>query len=77
MKDLSIGVALAWQIAANETAIAKYQYIEKEQILIGILSIEKILIMSNLGLQLTRKDRLDLIDEFETIEKILEKSTSV
>lgn len=34
MVKLSIGALLAWQIAAGETAQAKHQYIEKEQVCI-------------------------------------------
>lgn len=36
MPALSVGVQLAWQIAANEAAHAKYQYIEIEHIFIGL-----------------------------------------
>ena len=41
MKNLSIGSALAWQIAALEAGAAHHQYIDKEHVLIGILSLEK------------------------------------
>jgi len=44
MVELSAGAHLAWQIAAGETALARQQYIEKEQIFIGICSLEKVLI---------------------------------
>jgi len=44
MVGLSAGAHLAWQIAAGETALARQQYIEKEQIFIGICSLEKVLI---------------------------------
>ena len=41
MENLSIGSSVAWQIAAVEAGAAQHQYIEKEHILIGILSLEK------------------------------------
>ena len=41
MVRLSAGADLAWVIAVSETSLAKYQYIEKEQVLIGICSLEK------------------------------------
>ncbi|HPS72145.1 MAG TPA: ATP-dependent Clp protease ATP-binding subunit [Bacteroidales bacterium] len=41
MVRLSAGANLAWVIAVSETSQAKYQYIEKEQVLIGICSLEK------------------------------------
>ncbi len=41
--NLSVGVNLVWQIAAEEAAAAKHQYIEKEHIFIGICSLEKVL----------------------------------
>jgi len=42
MSNLSIGVNLAWQIAAGEAADKQTEFIEKEHILIGIFSLEKI-----------------------------------
>jgi ATP-dependent Clp protease ATP-binding subunit ClpC len=43
MKELSVGASLAWQIAAGEAAAAKHQYIEKEHMMTGVLSLEKVL----------------------------------
>lgn len=43
MKELSVGASLAWQVAAHEAGAAKHRYIEKEHILIGICSLEKVL----------------------------------
>ncbi|MFZ3136537.1 MAG: hypothetical protein WA126_03990 [Thermodesulfovibrionales bacterium] len=37
MADLSPGAKLAWQIAAYEAGEAKYHFIEKEHLFIGIL----------------------------------------
>ena len=44
MPTLSIGANIAWQIAASEAA--RFQFIEAEQIFIGICSIEKVLMLS-------------------------------
>ena len=41
MKELPAGASLAWQIAAMEAGAAKRQYIEKEHMLIGALSLGK------------------------------------
>ena len=41
MARLSAGAYMAWVIAVSETTLAKFQYIEKEQMLIGICSLEK------------------------------------
>jgi ATP-dependent Clp protease ATP-binding subunit ClpC len=47
MKNTSIGVSIAWQIAAEEASAAKYEFIETSHILIGVLSIEKLLTARN------------------------------
>jgi ATP-dependent Clp protease ATP-binding subunit ClpA len=41
---LSAGAQLAWQFGVSETLLAKHQYIEKEQLFIGICSLEKVLV---------------------------------
>lgn len=40
MKNLSIGSSAAWQISANEAAGGNFQFIEKEHVFIGILSLD-------------------------------------
>ena len=50
MIEFSVGVNLAWQIAANEAARANCEYIEKEHLMIGLCSLEKLL-SSNTTLQ--------------------------
>ena len=72
MKDLSIGVLMAWQIAAVETAEAKHQFIEKEQILIGISSLEKSLISPEIYINIVPSDVNKLKNEHNTIEEILQ-----
>lgn len=42
MPKLSITAEIAWQMAANEAAASEYMFIGKEQLLNGILSIEKV-----------------------------------
>ena len=42
MAELSVGASLAWQIAAGEAGAARHQFIEKEHVFIGILSLEKV-----------------------------------
>ncbi|MBI4972227.1 MAG: ATP-dependent Clp protease ATP-binding subunit [Candidatus Omnitrophica bacterium] len=47
MPTLSIGANIAWQIAASEASAARFQFIEAEQIFIGVCSIEKVLMLSS------------------------------
>ena len=72
MKDLSIGAVLAWQIAATETALSKHQYIEDEQILIGICSFEKIFMSSTIQFKIPRSDLTVLKVEYDSINKIFQ-----
>ncbi|MCL6450280.1 MAG: ATP-dependent Clp protease ATP-binding subunit [Acetobacteraceae bacterium] len=58
MKGLSVGATLAWQIAAAETAAAGHQYIEKEQVLIGVCSLEKA-VRAGLGLSPQAREALE------------------
>src|SRR3989344_1249608 len=46
MPTLSIGANIAWQIAAAEASAARFQFIEAEQIFIGICSLEKVLMLN-------------------------------
>jgi ATP-dependent Clp protease ATP-binding subunit ClpC len=41
MPKFSVGVELAWSVAANEAVRAGYQYVEREHVLIGLCSLEK------------------------------------
>src|SRR5208337_2481258 len=43
MQNLSVGADMAWRIAAQEAAESGYKCIEKEHLLIGIVSIEKVI----------------------------------
>lgn len=71
MKDLSMSSTFAWQIAASEAAAGKFQFIEKEHLLIGILSLEKLLMLDTDKLKLKSKDLLAIQLEYELIEDLL------
>lgn len=71
MKNVSIGSSFAWQIAANETAAGKFQFIEKEHVLIGILSLEKLLMLSPEKAGLKSQDRQVLQLEYDFIADLL------
>ena len=73
MKALSKGLLVAWKIAAIETGLSKHQFIEKEQILIGICSIEKVLKSRRLNLDFNSKELQEIKYEFELIKKLLSK----
>ena len=47
MTELSFSANLAWQLAAQEVAAARSESIEPQHILIGICSLEKILIQAD------------------------------
>lgn len=71
MKELSVTASLAWQIAAGEAAAAKHQFIEKEHILIGICSLEKLLILNAEESGLKPQERQAVQVEHDVIEDVL------
>lgn len=71
MKHLSIGSFFALQIAATEAAEGKFQFIEKEHVLIGILSLGKLLMLNPEKFALKLQDRQALQAENDFIEDIL------
>ncbi|MBA7572981.1 hypothetical protein ES708_14768 [subsurface metagenome] len=73
MKALSDGLLVAWKIAAIETGLNKHQFIEKEQILIGICSLEKVLVSRRLNMNFNNKELQEIKYEFELIQKLLLK----
>lgn len=81
VKELSAGVLLGWQVAAIETSIAKHQFIEKEQIMIGICSLEKVFMSRKLNLNFYEREITEVKFENESIKSLLSKykltSTSV
>jgi ATP-dependent Clp protease ATP-binding subunit ClpC len=73
MKALSDGLLVAWKIAAIETGLNKNQFIEKEQILIGICSLEKVIVSRRLSMKFNNKELQEIKYEFELIQKLLSK----
>ncbi|HBR21496.1 MAG TPA: ATP-dependent Clp protease ATP-binding subunit, partial [Nitrospiraceae bacterium] len=73
MPDLSIGANIAWQIAAHEAAAAKFQFIEKEHLFIGICSLEKILKLSPEDSGLNPESLKALQKENAEIQGLMEK----
>jgi len=70
MKSLSPGALQAWQLAAREAAASQYQFIEQEHLLIGICSLEKILMKSE-ECDLGPRSVETIKTEYEAIEDIL------
>jgi len=70
MKEFSVSLHLAWQIAAGEAGAAKHQYIEKEHMLIGICSLEKI-VMLDAEAKLPQQTRQALQAESDDVENVL------
>lgn len=70
----SLSVNLAWQIAAVETVQAGFQFIEREQIIIGLLKVGDLLdpeVLQNIGLEISSTD-LELMEkELSPIENLL------
>jgi ATP-dependent Clp protease ATP-binding subunit ClpC len=71
MKELSVGASVAWQMAAGEAAAANHQFIEKEHILIGIFSLEKLLILNAEESGLKPQERQAVQVEHDVIEDVL------
>jgi len=71
MADYSPDLALAWRIAAIETAHARHPFIEKEHMLIGICSLEKVLVPGGPGEGIDSMVRDTLEEESEIVRDIL------
>ena len=71
MRKPSIGLYLAWQIAAAETASAKHQYIEKEHMLMGICSLEKVVMLNQDKTVLSPQTLRVLQTENEDVKDVL------
>jgi ATP-dependent Clp protease ATP-binding subunit ClpC len=69
MKGLSVGASLAWQIAATEAGAAKHQYIEKEHMMTGVLSLEKV--PGGENAEITPAVRESLQAECSSVEDVL------
>src|SRR3989304_1283667 len=71
MPTLSIGANIAWQIAAAEASAGRFQFIEAEHILIGILSLEKALMLSPEDLGLNPNTIKSLHAEYVVLKDLL------
>ena len=74
MQNLSIGANIAWQIAAQEAAAARFQFIEAEHIFVGICSIEKALILTPEDSGLSPQARKALQKEIMGLQGIMENA---
>jgi len=71
LKKLSVGVHMVWRIAAWEVGAARHQYIEKEHILIGICSLEKVVTLDVGETRLTPQTLQALEAVHDNIESLL------
>ena len=74
MSSYSPTIILIWQIAASETAYAKFQFIEREQIFIGLLKARGLLrpeILEQIGLSIGDMDELQ--EELDPIDDIFKR----
>ncbi|MBI5631911.1 MAG: ATP-dependent Clp protease ATP-binding subunit [Nitrospirae bacterium] len=71
MKPLSPGADMAWRIAANEAAATEYRFIEKEHLLIGIVSIEKVIADGPDQADLAQKAYQELKAEYSLLKRVL------
>lgn len=71
MKKLSVGAMVAWQIAASEASVSKHQYIEKEHLLVGICSLEKVLQHDEKADGPNTQTRQTLREECDALEEVL------
>ena len=69
MKELSAGASLAWHMAAVEAGAAKHQFIGKEHMMAGALSLEKVLGGENEGITPDMRELLQA--ECSSIEDVL------
>lgn len=71
MKSLSPGADMAWRIALHETVGSEYKFIEKEHLLIGIVSIEKVIAEGPGQTGLDQKAWQDLKVEHSLLKRVL------
>jgi len=71
MKRLSMAANVALKMAASEAVKSKQPYIEKEHLLIGITSLEKIMMFGQQEWGLTPQGRQELKAEHEALDEIL------
>ncbi len=71
MKPLSPSADMAWRIAAHEAAASGYRFIEKEHLLIGIVSIEKVIANGPDQSGLDQKAWQELKEEHSILKRVL------
>lgn len=71
MINLSPGADMAWRIAAHEAAASEYRFIEKEHLLIGIVSLEKVIADGPEQAVLDQKAWQELKEEHSLLKRIL------
>lgn len=71
MTTLSVGADMAWRIAAHEAAASEYRFIEKEHLLVGIVSIEKVIIAGPDQTGLDQNAWQELKTEHSLLKKVL------
>jgi ATP-dependent Clp protease ATP-binding subunit ClpC len=70
LKGLSVGLSMAWQIAASEASTASHQYIGPEHMFIGICSLEKIVMLGPERTGLTKQASLALEAESDGVKNV-------
>lgn len=73
MRELTFGASLAWDIAVRETALSGYIYIQKEHMLIAILSLDKLTAIDPEEAGLGKQDWDSLKLEYNMLNRILGK----
>lgn len=71
MKELSVGAKVAWLLAMGNAKEAKFQYVEKEHILIGICNLGKVSL--EMLATITDLDPQALKAEYRTLKDVLKK----
>lgn len=71
MKNISVGLRMAWQIAAGEASAALCESITNEHMLIGICSIEKAASLDPERSSISKQDLLAIAAESDDLKKVL------
>lgn len=75
MKRLSLGATLSWDISAQEAAASKSQFIEKEHLLVALLSLGKVTALRPEELGVNLQDWDGLCSEHRALEDVLRRFT--
>jgi ATP-dependent Clp protease ATP-binding subunit ClpC len=71
VKNISVGLRMAWQIAAGEASAALYESVTNEHMLIGICSIEKAALLDPERSSISKQDLLAIAAEADDLKKVL------